>query len=179
MKQAIVLLLCLSACADPALFVFSRDGVSSACSPRELPSIGTRLADPASTVVLHAATTEDRAACGWYPAAAPSEPVPSFSRVVSRKWTLTNGVAVEVRTYAPIVRNVELSKYKLLVGLDEIGALDAFVAYLAADAKRKLLWDAAVTLDSTNALVVAAADELSSAFGSQAVSNLLWKAKIR
>lgn len=162
------------------LFVFSRDGLNGTCAPRDLPSVGQRLADPSSVVILHAASDYDRAACGWYrfvPHA--SEAAPAGQRLASRMFVIEDGAAVEKRTYVAVSGNIELSKYKLLIGIEQLGALDAFVTYLNADAKRKLLWDAAVTLDSTNSLVVAAVDALGAAYGYSTITNLMINSRVR
>ena len=46
-----------------------------------------------------------------------------------------------------------VSKIKVLRAMQAVGRLSAFVAFLNADSDRKLLWDAAVTLDSNDQMV--------------------------
>lgn len=44
----------------------------------------------------------------------------------------------------------EISKYKLLLALDEVNLLNSFSSFLDENEKIKLLWDAATVLDSNN-----------------------------
>lgn len=165
MRSFFAVILILAAAVSPAadLFVFSRDGISVDFPPRELPSVGTRLDTGAPVIGLHAASDATRAACGWY-ACRDTNAVPPGMRVTAAAWTLADHAAWHTVTLAPIPpRNTVISKYRLLIALDNIGAMQTFLAALAADARRKALWDAAVTLDSTNAMVQAFLGDLKTA----------------
>ena len=77
-------------------------------------------------------------------------------RITAASWTLADHAAWRTVTLAPIPpHNTVLRKYRLLLAFDRIGAMQSFLDALAADARRKAMWDAAVTIDSTNAMVQA------------------------
>lgn len=175
---AVLMLACSASAVD--LYVFSRDGKTVVSSPRELPSVGQPLNEPNTVVVLWSATDAARAACGWYRYVPCADVCPS-GMAVSNRWTeIVSPLAYGRASWKPLpARNFEISKYKLLTNLAATNALDGFVAYLNADATRKLLWDAAATLDSTNAMVRAAADAMAESLGAPAVSNLLWRSRAR
>lgn len=54
----------------------------------------------------------------------------------------------------------EISKYRLLLAIDSIGMLDVFFEFLQQDLRTKLLWDAAVTLNSNDDLLLTTIDRL-------------------
>jgi hypothetical protein len=176
---AIVIAICVSAKAAE-LYIFSRDGISAASTPRELPSVGQPLDAPNTVVVLHAATPSARAACGWYLYAPDTNPAPA-GMTLSNRWIEINGTtAIERKTWKPRPpANFEISKYQLLIHLAETNALAPFVSYLDSDPVRRLLWDAAVTLDATNAMVQAAAAEMAQSLGHDTVTNILWRSRAR
>lgn len=62
-------------------------------------------------------------------------------------------------------RPFPVSKIKVLRAIDAVGQLDAFLSFLNADAKRRLLWDAAVTLDSDDPMVTNAVAQLAPLLG--------------
>jgi len=70
-------------------------------------------------------------------------------------------------------RPFQVSKIKVLRAIDAVGQLDGFLAFLNADAKRRLLWDAAVTLDSDDAMVVGAVEQLAPLLGGVAPIDFL------
>lgn len=178
-KIAAIIMLCAGTRAVE-LYVFSRDGQSAASTPRELPSVGQPLDDPRTVVVLHAATDEARAACGWYRwEACTNRAAPGM--MVSNRWVEIAGtMAYERKSWKPRpAQNFEISKYLLVVNLAAADALAPFVAYLEADPMRKIMWDAAVTLDNTNAMVQAAATALAGQMGEETVSNLMWRSRAR
>ena len=176
---AITIALCVSAKAAE-LYIFSREGQTAASTPRELPSVGQPLADPSTVVVLHAAQPAARAACGWYLYAPATNPAPD-GMTLSNRWIEISGTtAAERKSWMPRPpANFEISKYRLLVNLAETNALAPFVSYLDADPVRRLLWDAAVTLDATNALVQAAAADMAQSLGHDTVTNILWRSRAR
>jgi hypothetical protein len=65
----------------------------------------------------------------------------------------------------PAPQPFSLSKVKLLRAFDALGVLDVFCAFLAADQKRKLLWDAAVTIETNDPLVVDVLPSVAAQFG--------------
>lgn len=176
---AIIIALCVSAKAAE-LYIFSRDGATPASSPRELPSVGAPLNDPHTVVVLHAAAPATRAACGWYLYEPYTNRAPA-GMTLSNRWVVIEGAtAHERKSWKPRPPdNFEISKFQLLIHLAQTNALESFVGYLNADPTRRLLWDAALTLDSTNDMVQAAADAMAGAFGSETVSNILWRSRVR
>lgn len=176
---ALIIALCVSAKAAE-LYVFSRDGAAAASAPRELPSVGQPLADPHTVVVLHAAQPAARAACGWYLYEPCPDPAPPGMTLSNRWIEIAGTTAYERKAWQPRPpANFEISKYRLLVNLAETNALAPFLAYLDADPVRRLLWDAAVTLDSTNALVQAAAADMAQSLGHDTVTNILWRSRAR
>jgi hypothetical protein len=50
----------------------------------------------------------------------------------------------------------EISKLKLLKAFDALGKLDELVAFIEANPRRKLFWDAAMTLDSDDPMILEA-----------------------
>jgi hypothetical protein len=65
----------------------------------------------------------------------------------------------------------QVSKYKIVEALDSAGQLDTFIAFLSADTKQKFKWDAAVVLDSDNAMVTNALNQLAPLLGEGFVSS--------
>ena len=59
----------------------------------------------------------------------------------------------------------EISKLRLVEAFDAIGKLDEFLTFIASDARMKLFWDTATTLDSDHPMVVQAAVAISREFG--------------
>ena len=50
----------------------------------------------------------------------------------------------------------EISKFKLLVALDDAGLFDDVWSFINADPKRRILWDAATALDSDDPMIAEA-----------------------
>ena len=180
MKSLFAIMLLAFSASAVDLYVFSRNGTNVVSSPRELPSVGQPLNDPHTVVVLWSADDAGRAACGWYRYVACTDACPS-GMVASNRWTeIVSPLAYGRVSWRPRpYKNFEISKYKLLCNLAATNAIEPFVSYLNADATRKLLWNAAATLDSTNAMVSAAAAEMSESLGAQTVSNLLWRSRVK
>lgn len=59
----------------------------------------------------------------------------------------------------------EISKIKLLVALDDAGLFDAVWAFINADPKRRILWDAATCLDSDDPMIAEAVSALMTSTG--------------
>ena len=73
----------------------------------------------------------------------------------------------------------EISKLRLLEAFDAIGKLDEFLTFIASDARMKLFWDTATTLDSDHPMVQAAAQSIAHGFGltAEQVDTLLRSAR--
>jgi len=179
MKTIFAIMMLVFSASAAELYVFSRDGTNVVSSPRELPSVGQPISDPHTVVVLWSADDAARAACGWYRYVACTDACPA-GMTASNRWTeIVEPLAYGRVSWKPRpAKNFEISKYKLLVNLAATNALDSFVTYLNADATRKLLWDAATTLDSTNGMVRAAFAAMAETLGGAAVSNLLWRSRV-
>lgn len=169
----------LTACAD--LFVFSKDGTNVVSAPMNLPSVAVRLDTRQPVLGLYAAEDAERAACGWYKCVACTNAAPEGMVVSGRAWSLDGHLALETIVFAPAPPPPAyvISKYKLLCELKTLGALPSFAQYLASDAERKMLFDAATVLDSDNSMVTEAAALLVPALGisQSAMSNLLWRCR--
>jgi hypothetical protein len=161
-------------------YVYVRDG-AVVSEPRALPSVGVRQ-DGAGTVLgLHGADAETQALCGWY-RVVDAEPVPSGHRVVSRVWTIEGTAArQEVQTEPIPPQPAEYSKARIVEGLDAVGMLDPFMAWISADPAMLFRWNAATTLEATNMLMVAAVAMLPDALGvsSALVEEILEGARVR
>ena len=59
----------------------------------------------------------------------------------------------------------EISKIKLLVALDDAGLFDDVWAFINADPKRRILWDAATALDSDDPMIAEAVAALMASTG--------------
>jgi hypothetical protein len=59
----------------------------------------------------------------------------------------------------------EISKFKLLVALDNAGLFDDVWAFINADPKRRILWDAATCLDSDDPMIAEAVSALMTSTG--------------
>jgi hypothetical protein len=59
----------------------------------------------------------------------------------------------------------EISKFKLLVALDDAGLFEVVWAYINADPKRRVLWDAATCLDSDDPMILEAVAALQAQTG--------------
>lgn len=181
-KLTLSILFVLSAFSAPAaeLYVYATNSVILS-APRELPSVGVRLDTRRCELGLYSADPATQAACGWFRCVACTNPVPDGMVVAAREWSISGLIAVESLAFkpAPPPEPFEVSKYKLLLELKAIGAFGVFSEFLHADAERKMLWDAAVALDSDNPMVVAASTVLLPAFGLDptAASNLLWRCR--
>ena len=68
---------------------------------------------------------------------------------------------------------------RLVEAFDAIGKLDEFLTFIASDARMKLFWDTATTLDSDHPMVQAAAQSIAQGFGLTAgqVDTLLRSAR--
>ena len=67
MRHLIIALICmltLRTTAQP-LYIYSADGKTPACAPRELPSAAVRIDTRQTVLGLHGASAATRAACGW------------------------------------------------------------------------------------------------------------------
>lgn len=182
--RTLALLIVLTACSASGAesFMFSRDGSNLVTDAVALPSCGVRLDNGTAVLGLHGASDADRAACGWY-RAVNTNAAPEGMREASRAWRVVGCEAVASVSWEPVPPPepscFQISKYRLLCNLKDIGALGAFAQWLSADAERKLLWDAAVSLDSTNATVAEAAASLPALLGvpASAVSNVLERSR--
>jgi len=59
----------------------------------------------------------------------------------------------------------EISKFKLLLALDAAGLFDDVWAFINADPKRRILWDAATALDSDDPMIAEAVAALMASTG--------------
>lgn len=160
-----------------AEYVFATNGVV-VCRPRELPAVGVRLDTRQPVVGLHGAVDEVKAACGWFRVV--KREVPE-GMVAAGAWRI-EGVSAWREAVAKPQKEQRvrvISKFKLVEELESLGLLSEFMAYLERDEVVKFKWDAAVTLDEDNALVVGAAAELKARFGldDEAVEQLIDKAQ--
>jgi len=185
--KKIVFVFCLSvagfvnALRATETYVYATNGVIL-CTPRQLPSSGVRLDTHQIVMGLYSASDTDRAACGWYRYVSTNETPDGM--VVSNSWREIVGYeAVEFATYRPfqVMTNWDISKYQLLVNLKATNLLDTFTTYLNSDDERKLLWDAATSLDFSNELVQAAMTNFIIAEGidGELVTNIVWRSRIR
>lgn len=185
MKSAFFLFAILAALVTSAAesYMYSRDAKTIVSDPMALPSCGVRLDTGTYVLGLHGASIETRAACGWYLCVS-TNVAPDGMAEASATWEIVGTEAVRRASYAVPAPTPEtnhtLSKYRLLCELKSAGALGAFGQWLAADAERKLLWDAAVTLDSTNAMVREASATLPALLGvtASSVSNMLDRSRV-
>lgn len=98
-----LLTLLLSPAAQAAeLYVFSPDGKTTACAPRELPSLAVRLDDSKPVLGLHAAAPEVKAACGWYRVAPSAVKIATNQYVAARSYAIAGTVAQESVTLAAV-----------------------------------------------------------------------------
>lgn len=160
---------CLAAlcglCHGAELYVYSSGGGAVETLPRELPSVGVRLDGGGTVLGLHGADDATKAACGWY-RVADVPATPAGMRVASRTLRIDGAQATYEVRYEPIPeRNRTLSKFKMVEAIERRGKLAQFMALLDADPALRFKWDAAVLLDSTNAMVRAARAAMPQALG--------------
>lgn len=182
MRTLIVILSIAFGAVAADLYMFSPDGTNIVSGARELPSVAVRLDTGEAVLGLYAASDADKAACGWHRCVASTNAAPEGCVVASRSYAILGAVAVETLTFKPRPSaNVEISKFRLLENLAALGAEDAFCDYIASDVRLQRRWDAATTLDSTNAMVVAAMAGLSAELGidAAAITNLIWRSRAR
>lgn len=180
MRMLIVLVIAaLSARAEK--FVYSPDGTNVVCAPRELPSVGVIRGTDRAVLNLLGASDAKRAACGWY-SVSDTCVKPEGCHVTGSAWRIEGTSAIRTYTFAPIAdTGYEVSKYRIIDQLDALGKLDGFLALINADGKLRARWDAAVVLDSTNALVVQAKAAMTSTLGLSAndVERIMKNARVK
>ena len=182
MRTLIVILSIAFGAFAADLYVYSPDGAAIGSAPRELPSVGVRLDNHQAVLGLYGSDDATRAACGWYRCISATNAAPEGSVVASRSYAIMGALAMETLTFKPRpAANVEISKFRLLENLAALGAEDAFCDYIASDVRIQRRWDASTTLDSTNAMVVAAMAGLSAELGidASAITNLIWRSRAR
>lgn len=82
---------------------------------------------------------------------------------------------------AALAAPFEISKFKLLKAFEGMGHLTTIVAFIEADPVRKLFWDAAVALDSDDAMIMDAKttiQQLVPELTSEMVESILRSAQI-
>lgn len=163
-------------------YVFSKDGTNVISKARALPCQGVTLDTGEIVPGLYAASAELKARCGWYKCDY-SVTVPDGKRIKSRSWVLLNRVAKISAVFEdlPPVPPRELSKYKLIEGLEAVGALDGFMKYIASDAKLQFKWNATKELTEDNPLVTSAVPVIKARLGftDEQVEALLERAVIK
>ncbi len=141
-----------------------------------IPSTGRIQATQQVVLGLQGAEPALQRACGWW-MMMDNTSTPEGMHIASSHWVVSGDIVVRECTYAQIPpRNLVLSKFKLLTHIDQAGYFAQFKGWLdAIPAKERMLWDAATSLDSTNALVQAAVATMPSLFSipASAVSNLI------
>lgn len=181
MMRYILVIFALACVARADQYVYSPDGSNVVCAARELPSVGVIIGTDRAVLNLHGATDAKRAECGWYKVVN-TNVTPEGCHIVSASWVIDGTTAVRVCAYAVTpARNYEVSKYRIIDQLDTMGKLDAFLELINADGKLRARWDAAVVLDSTNALVVQAKAAMVSKLGIGAddVERILKNARVK
>ncbi len=168
----LTLLLAINCKADWAFVV----GTNVQFTASAIPSTGRIQATQQVVLGLQGADAAMQRSCGWYPLV-DTNVTPEGMRIASSTWRVEELAVVRVCTYAAIPpRNMTLSKYKLLTNIDAAGYFTQFDNWLNALPRKELmLWNAAVSLDSTNALVQAAIASMPALFNvpASAVSNLI------
>lgn len=168
-------------CAQAEKFVYSPDGTNVVCAPRELPSVGVIRGTDRAVLNLLGASSEKRAQCGWY-SVIDTCGRREGCRVTGSSWRIEGTTAIRAYSFAPIAdAGYEVSKYRIIDQLDTMGKLDAFLELINADGKLRARWDAAVVLDSTNALVVQAKAAMVSKLGIGAddVERIMKNARVK
>lgn len=173
--KKVICLVCLSALPSFADWAFVK-GTNVQFFVQQLPATG-RIQETQQVVFgLPSADEATQRSCGYW-MTMDTLNIPAGMRVKTSQWVVKDNIVEKIYTYEAIPpRNYTISKYKLLTAMDEVGLFDAFTGWLdALPRKEKMLWDAATTLDSTNALVTAAIATLPTVFNvpASAVTNIL------
>lgn len=151
-------------------------GTNVQFTAQAIPSTGRIQATQQVVFGLQGADAALQRSCGWFPII-DTTVVPEGMRIASSAWKVEAESVVRVCTFAAIPpRNMTISKYKLLTNIDAAGYFSQFQGWLnQIPSKERMLWDAAVSLDSTNALVQAAIASMPVLFNVPAstVSNLI------
>lgn len=176
----ILILLCvLFALNCPADWAFVT-GTNVQFTAQAIPSTGRIQATQQVVFGLQGASASLQRSCGWYPLV-DTNTVPDGMRIASSVWRVDATEVVRVCTFVAIPpRNMTISKYKLLTNIDAAGYFAQFEGWLnQIPSKERMLWDAATSLDSTNALVQAAIGSMPALFSipASAVSNLITRSQ--
>lgn len=155
-------------------------GTNVQFTAQAIPSTGRIQATQQVVLGLQGADAALQRSCGWYPMV-DTTTVPEGMRIASSTWKVESEAVVRVCTFAAIPpKNMTISKYKLLTNIDAAGYFAQFDSWLNALPRKELmLWNAAVSLDSTNALVQAAIGSMPALFNinASAVSNLITRSQ--
>ena len=170
------ILLTLNCSADWAFVT----GTNVQFTAQAIPSTGRIQATQQVVFGLQGADAALQRSCGWFPMV-DTTVVPEGMRIASSAWRVDATEVVRVCTFVSIPpRNMTISKYKLLTNIDAAGYFAQFDGWLNALPRKELmLWNAATSLDSTNALVQAAIASMPSLFNVPAstVSNLITRSQ--
>ena len=173
--KKIVILACVLALPCLADWAFV-SGTNVLFTIDKLPSTGRIQATQQVVFGLPSADEALQRSCGYWTMMDNCQ-TPAGMRVATSQWVVRDNIVERVYTYEVIPpRNYTISKYKLLTAINQAGLFDAFTGWLdALPKKEKMLWDAATSLDSTNALVTAAIATLPTVFNvpASAVTNIL------
>ena len=172
----LTLLLAINCKADWAFVV----GTNVQFTASAIPSTGRIQSTQQVVLGLQGADAALQRSCGWYPMV-DATVTPEGMRIASSMWRVEETAVVRICTYAAIPpRNLTVSKYKLLTNIDAAGYFNQFEAWLnALPSKERMLWSAATSLDSTNALVQAAIASMPALFNipASSVSNLITRSQ--
>lgn len=173
--RILITLICLLTITCKADWAFV-SGTNVQFTANAIPSTGRIQSTQQVVLGLQGASASLQRSCGWFPMV-DTNSVPAGMRIASTAWRVDEMEVVRVCTFVAIPpSNMTLSKYKLLTNIDAAGYFTQFEGWLnALPSKELMLWSAATSLDSTNALVQAAITSMPVLFGvpSSVVSNLI------
>jgi hypothetical protein len=77
------------------LFVFSKDGKTILCNPREIPANAVTITGRQPVLGMHSATPAVKAACGWYRVVQSTEKPAKNQYVAARSYVISGYTALE------------------------------------------------------------------------------------
>lgn len=172
MKKTLLVLAALAAFAALAdKFLFSADGVTQGCTPRELPSQGVSLTTHKVVVGLHALDDLARKDCGWYRLIETQKPDTNHYWRCTNYIFNANGTASKVWSeYTPPARPVQYSKYAIIEKLEQMPgttAANKWIEVKAAIESQGYLdkWNACTYITGDNPVFVAAKPQIAALMG--------------